>query len=211
MLIQSRKPVEVATLFLQPSEMKFVQFLPIKFPSNNVKDVRLPENLKYLEELIQAVYLDHDIEDDDYLYVTVKHLYCTPYNLGNRNGWHIDGFQSNDIQFVWCDAAPTQYAIQDFHIEDDCSQSMVQMSDQANEDTVWTSEPNVLYKIDTSNVHRVSTVPYEGMRTFVRISVSKEKYNLIGNAHNYLFDYNWEMFSRNLNRNHTSRCVDFKR
>ena len=38
-------------------------------------------------------------------------------------------------------------------------------------------------------------------RTFFKLSFSKDKYDLKGNSHNYLFDYNWEMRERKENRN----------
>jgi len=39
------------------------------------------------------------------------------------------------------------------------------------------------------------------MRTFVKISFSKDKYDLIGNSHNYEMDYKWDMKERKEERN----------
>lgn len=39
------------------------------------------------------------------------------------------------------------------------------------------------------------------MRAFLKVSFSKDKYDLLGNSHNYLMDYNWEMKARKEDRN----------
>ena len=38
-------------------------------------------------------------------------------------------------------------------------------------------------------------------RTFIKVSFSDQKYNLKGNTHNYLFDYEWDMIDRSVSRN----------
>jgi hypothetical protein len=43
--------------------------------------------------------------------------------------------------------------------------------------------------------------PPGGMRSFLKISLSHQKYNLVGNSHNYLFDYNWDLHDRDTLRN----------
>jgi hypothetical protein len=39
------------------------------------------------------------------------------------------------------------------------------------------------------------------MRTFVKVSFSYDKYDLVGNSHNYLLNYAWEMKERKDDRN----------
>jgi hypothetical protein len=39
------------------------------------------------------------------------------------------------------------------------------------------------------------------MRRFVKVSLSSHRYNLIGNSHNHLLDYDWQMFPRDAARN----------
>lgn len=211
MLVDSRKPLVISELQMTPSEMQFIQYLPISMSGS--RSIHVPQNLEWMMDMINDVIINLTDEEilENYLYITTKTLYCTSGNLGNRNGWHIDGFQTNDVQYVWSSDAPTQFAIQEFDIRDECTLSMIDMNTQVKEECIWDSLPNTLYKIGTSNVHRVTTKEFEGMRTFARISMSKEKYNLAGNAHNYLIDYDWNMAARNLDRNHTSRCVDFEK
>ena len=52
--------------------------------------------------------------------------------------------------------------------------------------------------MDNKCIHRVSVDKREGFRTFIKITVSKNQFRLKGNAHNYLFDYDWEMIPRTL-------------
>ena len=58
-----------------------------------------------------------------------------------------------------------------------------------------------LVRINQYNVHRVADVTEDGMRAFLKVSFSKDKYDLIGNAINYDLDYNWKMKPRNITRN----------
>jgi hypothetical protein len=60
---------------------------------------------------------------------------------------------------------------------------------------------NRLLRLNQYNIHKVASVTEVGMRTFLKLSFSKDKYDLIGNSHNYLIDYNWEMKNRKEHRN----------
>jgi hypothetical protein len=60
---------------------------------------------------------------------------------------------------------------------------------------------NQLLRLNQYNIHKVAPVTEVGMRTFLKLSFSKDKYDLIGNSHNYLIDYNWEMKNRKEHRN----------
>jgi hypothetical protein len=39
------------------------------------------------------------------------------------------------------------------------------------------------------------------MRQYVKVSMSNHQYNLENNSHNYLFEYEWQLFSREAVRN----------
>jgi hypothetical protein len=52
-----------------------------------------------------------------------------------------------------------------------------------------------------ANIHKVAPVLVGGMRTFVKVSFSYDKYDLVGNSHNYLLNYAWEMKERKDDRN----------
>lgn len=94
----------------------------------------------------------------------------------------------------------------------------------------WTPPQRSLYRLTPYVIHatpgdprsddpRVASglTPAEGMipaggcmRSFVKISFSTARYNLIGNSHNELFDYDWQMYPRDLMRNDPTRAqADF--
>ena len=79
---------------------------------------------------------------------------------------------------------------------------MEQMERQAREENVVTYDDGDLIELTDKQVHRVPISDYSGMRTFFKASVSKDKYNLVGNSHNYLFSYDWAMTERTEDRNH---------
>jgi hypothetical protein len=193
-------PIVLGQFDVEASEMMHVQYMPIKFAGNR-GDYRVPDNLKCFQPLIEQV----DAGYDDLVYLTAKYLYVTPENLGNRPGWHVDGFGTDDINYFWYDSAPTDFCDQIFDISDDEHLSMLDMTNQVCKENIVTYPVRTLLQIDNRVVHRTSESAVAGFRTFVKLSVSKDIYNLKGNAHNYLFDYNWSMISRDVQRNVTSK------
>lgn len=194
------RPVLLDAISLQPTELMYYQYLPIVMVDSCQSTLfRLPKNLKWVLPLLGK--LVGNIFPDDYVYLTVKHMWVTD-KAANRHGWHIDGFLTDDTTYIWSDAHPTEFCEQEFLLTEDHEQSMIEMGEQVKPENCFTYPNNSLVMLDTSTVHRVNTNPFEGFRTFVKISVSKEKYNLEGNSHNYLFDYNWPMVKRKPERNH---------
>lgn len=195
------KPELIGNFELNCQEMMFYMYLPIK-----MKDslwIHIPDQLKVFKPLIEAV-LEHEMKhiEHKYLYLTAKHIYATPDNVGNRSGYHSDGFGTDDINYIWTNKFPTVFCIQDFDLSTDCVLSMQQMEEQAKPENEITFPVNSLLKLDQGVIHRTPTIDVGGMRTFVKLSVSSEKYNLIGNSHNYLIDYKWTMYDRSDVRNH---------
>lgn len=79
--------------------------------------------------------------------------------------------------------------------------SLLEMKKQASPFNDVTYKENELLRLNQFNIHKVANVTDEGMRSFLKVSISKDKYDLIGNSHNYLLDYNWEMKERKQERN----------
>lgn len=193
------EPVQLALVELAPSEMCLTQYMPIIMPDCGPVP-RIPYGLQWVLPLMEFI----QFSAKDYVYLTAKHMWVTPENMGNRAGWHTDGFGTNDINYAWCDRDPTEFCIQDFNLTDDCDLSLSEMEEQARPECIVTYPENMLLRLDQFNVHRVPVHAHAGWRTFVRFSVSPDRYDLHGNAHNPLFDYNWEMQPRKALRNHTS-------
>lgn len=178
-------------------------YLPVKMPGT---DVRIPERLGFLSDVIDKIEGSggaFGVFDDDYVYITARRGFATPDNPLNRPGWHCDGFGTDDINFVWSDCYPTRVAVQPFHaISTDHKRSLAQFDEQVDLDFVHPLEPKVVSIMNPFVVHATPIIPEGGcMRSFFKISVSDHKYNLLGNSHNYLFDYDWKMYDRSAIRN----------
>jgi hypothetical protein len=190
-------PEIVGSVDVHPSEMCFVQYMPIKM--GNV--VMIPDRLKWA---IPIIDLCKDKGDFEFMYLTAKYIWVNSNNMGNRKGWHSDGFMTDDINYIWYDCCPTEFCIQPFKVTMDHEKSMVEFAKQARQNRIETYAPGAVLRLDQSVIHRPSEQPYEGMRAFVKVSLSDSKYNLKGNARNELFDYDWEMKERSVSRNHPS-------
>lgn len=186
-------------------EMCFYQYLPIKM-AGALENFHIPPQLEWIKRFIP--YLTFD-PHTDYVYVTVKHLFVTPGNMGNRPGWHTDGFGSDDVNYIWTDRFPTQFALQRFNLSDDHVKSLKELEEQVLPENIFPATANAFIRIDKYNVHRPPTMG-TGFRTFLKFSVSKNRYNLQGNSHNYLIDYDWEMVPREALRNHPTADVKGK-
>jgi hypothetical protein len=138
----------------------------------------------------------------------VKTMFVQPGQPGNREGWHADGFGSGgDINYIWCDKNPTEFAIGEFgEISTDDQISMQQMAENADRSFITTYPVNTLLRLDEAVVHRVSEFVEPGVRRFVKITISRHIFNNEGNSRNYALEYNWMMIPRD-----TSRNLDSKR
>lgn len=178
-------------------EMCFYQYLPIKM-AGALESFHIPQNLAWIKRFI--AHLDF-CPHTDYIYVSAKHLFVTPDNMGNRPGWHSDGFGSDDINYIWADKFPTQFCLQPFELTEDHSKSLEELEAQALPQNIHEYGENAFVRIDRWNIHR-PPVMGTGFRTFLKFSISKNQYNLQGNSHNYLIDYDWQMVPRSAVRNH---------
>jgi len=195
----SHAPEILGQFSIDCQEMMFVQYMPIAMPGT---DIAIPDHLKCFEPLIAAV--STRLRDaSDYIYLTAKCMFIAEGMTPNRPGWHIDGFGTDDKNYIWSDSMPTEFCVgQSFNLSRDHEKSLMQMQEQARQENILTYPVGSLLGLDSTIVHRVSPQFQPGMRTFCKISVSRHQYNLKGNAHNYLFDYKWEMLDRKTERNH---------
>lgn len=190
-------PIVHARIRLDVQEMMFVQYMPVKLPFTSI---RLPDHLKCFAPMFNFVAWTQE----DFVYLTAKRMYVSPERPFNRPGWHADGFGTNDVNYIWCDSAPTEFCVQQFDLSDDCDESMAQMQAQARPENICAYGANWVLELNSRVVHRPMLNPPVGIRTFAKISVSRDRYDLAGNAHNHLFDYDWPMKKRRIARNHPS-------
>ena len=184
---------------IQCDEFVYHVYMPIKMADASM--VRVPPHLSCFWPLVEQVMFFGG-HADKYMYLTVKKMHISNGQWSNRSGWHLDGFGSADNNFIWSDCLPTEFVHGDFSLSDGHDESMLQMTLQAEGREITTYPAHSLLALDPNNVHRVAVCEDDCVRTFCKISLSDSQYNLRGNAHNYLFDYDWPMVERKCNRNH---------
>lgn len=188
------------------NEMMYYQYLPIKL-KGTVLIKCLEERLFFVSDLINLCSINYcnefSVEDykDSYVYLTVKRKYLDQCCSFNRKGYHSDGFMTDDINYIWSDKNPTIFSETKFNLTLDDKISMKEMNDQAKESDEVIYLENSVLRLNQYNIHKVADSEEACIRTFVKISISKDRYNLKGNSKNYLLDYDWEMRDRDTERN----------
>lgn len=220
-IVYSGHPLAIAHLpEMRAEEFQHVVYMPIA--ADGVFD--LPDGLRWATPAIYAVF-DHlhgarcpDLFTDWYVYLSVKHGWVDAGQAGNREGWHIDGFGSpGDKNFIWCDSTPTEYLKGTFVVPSDhkgCLERLAYLAGKVGIQhkprndlaplhiTQGHLETHTLYELGQT-VHQPSKALVSGMRTFVKISVSRERYDLVGNARNPLLpSTHWPLKAREGVRNH---------
>ena len=212
MSVAGNRPKDLGLIDISPSEMLFWMYLPISVPGSST--YRIPENLHPFGEIISAVKeAEPEAFHERYVYLTAKTLWIGGEYIGNRPGWHIDGYGTDDLNFIWADRAPTDffYVPLGADLSDDCDVSMKQMHTYALRPAMYgasveTYPDKHLLRLDNTVIHR-SPVGFEpGMRSFVKVSLSHDRYNLKGNSVNPLLpETKWPLVDRQETRNHPAK------
>ena len=198
-------PAVVRKIEIDCKEMMFYQYLPIKLKGG--KDFQIEKRLNPFYSLIINSVIDFKecfgLERliDSYVYLTAKRQFQSKSKLFNRPGYHSDGFLTDDINYIWSDKNPTIFNSTKFNLTLDDELSLKEMEEQALSENEVAYFDNTLLRLNQFNIHKVDENIEAGFRTFVKISFSQDKYDLEGNSHNYLLDYNWQMKPRKENRN----------
>lgn len=195
-------PVNLGTIDLAPVEMMFWLYCPVKMPG--VTMMTIPDNLQQFSPLLERVRDDCRARwRDSYVYLTAKTLWVTPENPGNRPGWHSDGFMTDDLNYVWSDRDGTLFwvPVDSFDFTQDHNASLPEMDAAASLGPLKTYPDKTLLRLDETVIHRVNDFKGAGMRSFVKVSVSRHKYNLVGNSINHLLPNDWYFAPRSETRN----------
>lgn len=199
------KPKVLGTFEASSKEMFFYQYLPIKM-SGEV-DVLYEERLRHFHDLIVDICLDfardYGFEKflDSYVYLSAKNMFVAPGKNYNRDGWHGDGFLTDDVNYVWSDRFPTDFVLGEFDVIQDDRLSLEEFTRIGGSNPIINYPNNSILRMDQYVIHKCGDITEPGMRQFVKLSFSKDKYDLIGNCHNYLFHYDWDMRQRSIDRN----------
>lgn len=202
--IYGSAPIDLGFVDLSPTEMMAWLYCPVKLPGSY--EACLPPNLEQFRPLINRVF--NDLANFEgrlfvsYVYITAKTLWVTQDNPGNRPGWHSDGFMTDDLNYVWSDRNGTLFwepaELVSFVQDDQKSLKEMEVA-EAGPHRVYLDKH--LLRLDQTVIHRVADVKTAGMRTFVKVSVSQQRYNLIGNSINHTFGPLGEYVARCADRN----------
>jgi hypothetical protein len=210
---------------INPSYAEFkgirVLDMPIYMPKQGWE---IPENLYQFMDAIKRVYHYESkystIYDDYFVYITVDQKKVLTGKTGRRAGAHSDAYvEVNNEQFdikpetmgeigdrpievshtyIMYDSLPTEFFAVPFPLKDCSDKGSLVTFDRIAEKSIAITYPiNTLLKLDPYVVHRcaVNTGP-DLYRTFIKISVSKQKYAREGNTINPKFKYDWVLKAR---------------
>jgi hypothetical protein len=203
--IYGAAPVDLGLVDISPVEMMFWLYCPIKLEGSWVASI--PPNLQQFAPLVLAAAQNcGERWIRDYVYLTAKTLWCSPDNPGNRPDWHSDGFLTDDLNYIWFDANPTVFWESDEHVSfiADHHASLAEMEAVCEPDVARHRRYPLkhLLRLDQTVMHKVDTNITAGVRTFVKISVSKDRYDLKGNSINHELAPDWAYQDRAEQRNH---------
>jgi len=205
MIINSSLPVHLGIHDIQVKEFFSYQYLPVKMAGNHI--IKIEPRLNILSSLLGTISCDFVAYKglnkfvDSYMYLTAKNRIVSPDCHFNRDGYHIDGYRTEDTNYIWSNSSPTEFNFGEFNLSDDDSISLAEMAAQAKSENICVYKNNSLLRLDSTVVHRVANPTSVSARCFIKVSFSESKYNLEGNSHNYEFEYDWEMLERKIDRN----------
>lgn len=200
--IYGRLPVDLGLIDLNPAEMLFWMYCPISHPGTG--DF-VPANLQQFNPILTAAYEDDPARyERSFVYLTAKTLWVEGGYIGNRPGWHSDGFGTQDVNYIWSDRAPTEFVEDEYTLPPHCEDSMAIMAERAERSSIIVYPDKHLLKLTPEVIHRAPVGFSAGMRTFVKVSISDDRYNLLGNSVNHALR-GWALVPRQAERNHPAQ------
>lgn len=202
-------PQNICNWEVDNSEFMLWLYLPVKLPFG---EVMLPDNVKKFSGILDIVKGSLDSVDnkwkESYIYLTIKSMVVSEDNVGQRLGWHSDGFMTEDFNYIWSDVKEltTRITTESMYLTQCHTKSLQEMEEykdyllersyQVNENTVYLLNERVLHEA----VRPTKPV----FRNFVKVTVSDKLYKLEGNSVNHLLgDYLPESLVK---RNETRNC-----
>ena len=209
--IKSGIPKNSIFMPIDTSTLEFCNHSYMCIKQEGSSEYRIPENLQLIvDTMLSGIYqVSRYLYDNSYTYncyLTIRHEYVNPGSFGNRPGWHIDGFKSDQHNFIWMDILPTDVCDGEFRLSNDHYISLNEMMEQSceNDKFVRVLDVNTLYEMDQSCVHQpaVNNIRQPRLRTFIKFTFSREQFNAFGNAWNYKIPHIRPTQHRHDSRNH---------
>lgn len=188
------------------TEVAYCLYYPLSTPGNGLCSLDGRNDLKFVQPMLDRILeLEPERAINEYVYLTVKRMIVGPGITANRPGWHADGFGTDELNFIWYDGLPTLLSMRPFDVSPDHNVSLEQFDAQAeqNQADIMFFPPYNIIRLTPNIVHRVQLAKVDMMRTFVKVTISKEKFNLEGNSTNPNLPA-WKMYRRGEGRNLTA-------
>ena len=204
---------EERTAFSRPGAPRTLD-MPVKFPGSNF---RIPATLAQFRGAIERIAhfeaaANPDCFDEYYCYMTIDQGTVQPDTLQREAPCHVDGFQGArwnpktriNHTYVVADAIPTTYYPQpfDFSAFDEARHNyfweMNRIVAATRSVHAWHPQNNEINMIDAYTVHRGTEAAELTFRTWMRLSFEVRKFDRLGDAHNPMFAYDWEMVPRDI-------------
>lgn len=211
-------PMQVGSLcdkeklyFSYPEDIRILD-MPIKFPGSN--QYKIPDELiQFFSTISKVAQYEHAMNEnieDYFCYITIDQK-LVPKDVDTRKGGiHVDGFQGARIEkplpvdhsYIIYDKFPTLFYNQRFKVErhwdKNCHNYFEGFQKQAILNNQVSYPPYEILLINAYCLHEAPKAPQEEYRTFFRMSYTVREFDRLGNAHNPMFEYNWEMLPRNI-------------
>lgn len=187
--------------------------MPIKFPGTNY---RIPEQLAHLSSLIEKIasheHLINTKINDYYCYLTLDRRMVKAGTTTRKEGIHVDGFQGArlgkklpiDHSYLLYSNSPTIFYNQSFKVEKSwdktCHNYFEGFEEQKLPGTQVVYPNNTVLLLDAYTLHEAPKVAQDTERTFLRLSYTVREFDRLGNAHNSMFEYEWEMHPRDIQK-----------
>lgn len=204
---------EDLTIFTTPGARRTLD-MPIKFPGS---EIRLPVELGQFERAVQKI-IDYEravnpsCYDEYFCYLTVDQGMVQPGALQREAPCHVDGFQGArwnpktkiNHTYTVSDALPTVFYPQpfDFSRLDEAKHNffweMNRQVAETNSAYAWQGNSGEILLMDAYSVHRGVEADKPTYRTWIRLSFEVRIFDRLGNAHNPMFNYAWNMQPRDI-------------
>lgn len=185
--------------------------MPIKFPES---DVCIPGEISSLIPAIQRIIsieksLNPDY-DKYYAYLSWHQAFLQPGERMRENPFHVDGFQGPrwktkhpvNHSYLLSDELQTVFYPLSFPLDsinpafDDIYAEFENVINKHDHSVEYRPENFDIVLMDAYCVHRGDVAKKPLFRTWMRISWETRIFDRLGNSHNPLFNYNWEMVAR---------------
>lgn len=204
---EGRAPEALRHLKLDALQNEYSRCLDMPVRLAGEQEYSVPEEWSGLLPLIKQLAATEHAHNPNWVeYNTYITIDCKEVDAGEQQrhgGLHVDGFQGERISpkhkitrnYVMTTNGGTRFYPQPFIVVDETKFNVFQGFDlQAGEPT--TAYENCAYFMDAYCVHESGIAMKPGLRTFLRMTYDVKIFDRLGNTHNSMLQYDWDMVSR---------------